>query len=324
MKITDGKMTSINEEGDMDERVLCTYDDEERQNNEINKENAKLLFSPKFIPFYPELLDIGLNWFESIMFGFIDFITGNAKKGRFYFSNSDLSELFRCSEDTISRAISALVKKGLISTRIKIKAGGGQIRFINITEKNTENLYAGMRTLSTQKCVDYNNKELNKNKINKNKIILHTTKNNFCGDSAFKKNINNSSNADNCHNPLEEKSKNNAIPIPALEEDRGVFNEVAPKNEINRIMGEFYKINPSLNFGHSGQRKACLWLIDHFRGINASTGQLEALIGYAGSILGERYAPVITTPLEMKNKLVQLKAYIQKNNNSSSKGIRIV
>lgn len=33
------------------------YDEDKEQENKINKENAKLLFTPKFIPFYPELLD---------------------------------------------------------------------------------------------------------------------------------------------------------------------------------------------------------------------------------------------------------------------------
>jgi hypothetical protein len=38
----------------------------------------------------------------------------------------------------------------------------------------------------------------------------------------------------------------------------------------------------------------------------------------AVSIQGEKYAPVVTTPLQMKNKLAELKIYFNKENNKES------
>jgi hypothetical protein len=39
------------------ENITFTYSEEERIENTINRENAKLLFKPKFIPFYCSLLE---------------------------------------------------------------------------------------------------------------------------------------------------------------------------------------------------------------------------------------------------------------------------
>jgi hypothetical protein len=39
------------------ENMTFTYSEEERIENTINRENAKLLFKPKFIPFYCSLLE---------------------------------------------------------------------------------------------------------------------------------------------------------------------------------------------------------------------------------------------------------------------------
>jgi hypothetical protein len=37
--------------------MYFTYPEEEKQENEIAKANSKLVYSPKFIPLYPNLLD---------------------------------------------------------------------------------------------------------------------------------------------------------------------------------------------------------------------------------------------------------------------------
>ena len=118
------------------ENTLFTYDENEQEQNKINKNNAELVLTPKFIPLYPQLLQ---NWFsliEATLFWFIDFFLDNTKN-RFYCTNEQLAQLLNCSEHTISTAIKNLEKNGVIVLHKKIRAGGGVIRFI--TKWNLEN-----------------------------------------------------------------------------------------------------------------------------------------------------------------------------------------
>lgn len=98
-------------------------------------------------------------------------------------------------------------------------------------------------------------------------------------------------------------------------------NEKNDKNEKNKItyvspdgdgfkdlMEIFYKINPSLNYGNKTTRSAAEWLI-------SKLGARKALkiAEYAVSLLGIKYAPQITTPYELKEKLTKLLAYHEQN-----------
>lgn len=106
-----------------------TYSEEEKQENEINKDTANLVFSPKFIPVYPKLLDV-LTMTEAFIFGFIDFYLSSGENKRMYFEDKQLSKICKCSENTISSSIKKLKEIGLINTTRRIKEGGGSRRFI--------------------------------------------------------------------------------------------------------------------------------------------------------------------------------------------------
>ena len=139
------------------------FDVEKEQENQINASNAELLFAPKFIPYYPALQKFDFTDTEILIFGFIDFVIGSAAQGKFYFSNENLGKILNKNPDTISRAISKLEKQGFIKTHRKIKANGGQIRYINISESAKAD-----STISTS---PYRQKlQTNNNKINKNNI----------------------------------------------------------------------------------------------------------------------------------------------------------
>ena len=92
MELTNNNIYSNGGENNIKE-VLITYSEEEKQENEINKANAKLVFSPKYIPIYPQLLDI-LTLTEAIIYGFINFYTSSGQN-RFYFTNDQLSKITR-------------------------------------------------------------------------------------------------------------------------------------------------------------------------------------------------------------------------------------
>jgi DNA-binding transcriptional regulator YhcF (GntR family) len=76
------------------------------------------------------------------------------------------------------------------------------------------------------------------------------------------------------------------------------------QDEVNQIMDIFYKINPSLNYGNRTQREAVNWGLKKW-GLN----EMLRMVEYAVSIQGRDYAPVITTPLEFKNKIAKVKIF---------------
>lgn len=55
------------------EDILFTYSEEEKQENMSNRSNAKLVFSPKFIPCYPKLSECWLDNTEILLYWFIDY-----------------------------------------------------------------------------------------------------------------------------------------------------------------------------------------------------------------------------------------------------------
>lgn len=176
MEATNGSATFQND-GVSTEEMFFTYSEEEKQQNEINRENAERLFRPKFIPFYPEVVErYGLTNSEAIIYGFIDFYTSNGS-GRFYFTNEQLANIVFCGVDTVSKGISKLQKCGLIEVSRKMRAGGGQIRYVKILSSNlgkSSSSNLGKSLVATNENHGTNNNKIKENKIKKN--IYHSTK----------------------------------------------------------------------------------------------------------------------------------------------------
>ena len=109
-----------------------------------------------------------------------------------------------------------------------------------------------------------------------------------------------------------------AAPGAAVAVIKSSKKEVAPISlaeiEINKCLSAFYKINPGLNFGRKDQRQAAGWLLGKF-GIKTVIG----LINYVISIQEDKYAPVITTPVQLKDKYATLEVYYKKNMNNHNK-----
>lgn len=153
------------------EHFLFTYSEEEKQNNEINKANASLVWSPKYIILHTELLDY-LTLIEATLFWFMEYYLWSEKWKRFYFTNKQLADIVRCSERTISEWITKMEKLWYISTSRKVKAGWWQIRFVNSTTLTPEKHLAKSASLTSKKVpTNVLNK---KNIINKN---IHITTN---------------------------------------------------------------------------------------------------------------------------------------------------
>jgi len=85
-------------------------------------------------------------------------------------------------------------------------------------------------------------------------------------------------------------------------------------DEINPILEMFQmKINPTINYGNKTQRQAVTDLL-------ALMGfeKLTRTIDYVVSIRSEAFAPTITTPYQLKEKLAQLINYQQKQSSKSA------
>lgn len=139
-----------------------------REEVESLKSNAEKVFTPKFIPFYPELKKkYKLSWLDCMIFGFVSFYLHNSSD-KFYFTNEQLGYMFSVSSQSISNSVSRLNNKKLIEVKLSIKSNGGQMRYVRLKEK----LYLDYKksySPTIRKVIG------NNNKINNNKINIYNT-----------------------------------------------------------------------------------------------------------------------------------------------------
>lgn len=92
-------------------------------------------------------------------------------------------------------------------------------------------------------------------------------------------------------------------------------------DDVNQLFKIFYDtINPNINYAHKGNRNDAKFLVDKY-GIENTLKFAE----YAIKVQGKPYAPTITTPSQLKNKLSELRIYgeKQKNINQPKKGLEL-
>lgn len=156
-------------DGYVEEEMLFTYSEKEKQENEINAENAKRVFTPEYIPFYRSVQDIySLTDKQTLIYGFIRYYTSSGS-GKFYFTDAQLAQVVGCHENTAQEGISALKKCGLINVGHKVRAGGGTIRFVTkVKVPVQENLVFRVQENPVLRVQE--NLGTNKNKIKENKI----------------------------------------------------------------------------------------------------------------------------------------------------------
>jgi hypothetical protein len=93
--------------------------------------------------------------------------------------------------------------------------------------------------------------------------------------------------------------------------NKELINSALSNDGVKEIMDIFYKINPTLNWGNKTIRKACESLIKKY-GLEGA----KKIAQYAISIQGEKYAPTVTSPYQLWNKLAELKIYHDRQNNN--------
>lgn len=129
--------------------------------------------------------------------------------------------------------------------------------------------------------------------------------------------------AENQHEPVAEKAK---VQKPHFAEISSISNKDKYKvikniqsntiaeatkspDEVNELLAFFQKtINPHINFANATQRKSAQELIKSY-GLEKTLKVAQ----YAISIQGQAYAPVITTPHQLKEKFSQLISHYKRN-----------
>lgn len=83
---------------------------------------------------------------------------------------------------------------------------------------------------------------------------------------------------------------------------------ILPSKELNEVLDYFrIHLDPGLRFGNKTQRDAMQWLIE-----KVGADKVRAMIDFIVQNRSDRFIPVISTPLQFREKLGALIAYAQK------------
>ena len=137
------------------EEFLFTYSEEEKQQNEVNKNNAWLVHRADFYPVYTQFLFLDVNATELMILSYLYYWTKNW--GWIYTKNEDLAFIARASISTVTRTLKELVKKWYINVDEK-KLRMWTDRKMQVTTALV-NLMSGTRQFDQS----YNNNKKNKN-----------------------------------------------------------------------------------------------------------------------------------------------------------------
>jgi len=146
----------------------------DRQEYETLKEGNENQFQLRWLVMPDFIYSSDLSFTEAKIFSFL----WTYKSDKFYFSNEQLARMFNVSEKSISVSVNNLKNEGYINLHYEIKSGGGQIRFISISNKynkvrleENDNLDWKKTSITTgRKLPDF----LKDNKINDNNIKDYT------------------------------------------------------------------------------------------------------------------------------------------------------
>jgi len=106
---------------------------------------------------------------------------------------------------------------------------------------------------------------------------------------------------------MEDASVDNEIqdPVDDTEEKKKKKKDI---ENVNIIMEAFRVHNPSIIMHNAPQRKSAKNLLKVY-GLSSTLEMIEI----AFKIQGRQYAPVITSPMELFNKVVKLETFLSKN-----------
>jgi DNA-binding transcriptional regulator YhcF (GntR family) len=95
--------------------------------------------------------------------------------------------------------------------------------------------------------------------------------------------------------------------------------ELKPQDEVNAVFEIFYQtINPNINYGNRTTRTAAEWLVKKY-GFEKTLD----IARFACSVQGQPYAPTITTPYQLKEKMAQLVVFAKRQDNKAPGVLKI-
>ena len=106
--------------------------------------------------------------------------------------------------------------------------------------------------------------------------------------------------------------------VKNVKNDKNTTVGTANADPVNEVMKVFYEINPTISFSNPFNRKAADELIKRF-GVE-KTVQIAQL---AVSVQGQDFAPVITTPGKLRDKLADLRVFIQRQGGGKSNVVKL-
>ena len=117
-------------------------------------------------------------------------------------------------------------------------------------------------------------------------------------------------------NAMRTQCDGNAIKESKVKESK--VKELADKSADNQLITEvinlFKSVNPMINFGNKTYRQSVLDLLKE----TGNPEQVLAIVNYAIQVQGEKYAPTITNPYQLKIKFGELKVFANKKKSSTT------
>lgn len=147
--------------------VLFTYSEEERQQQEVNYANAELVYSNRYLVVPMEVFNKGYSGNDALILSYIH-SWKEKDGGRFFYSNERIAGMFNIAPQTVSSIISKLEKKGEIVCKRKMRAGGGQIRFIDLATSQNLKTQLKKNLSSNIRKHDGSNNRISNNRISRN------------------------------------------------------------------------------------------------------------------------------------------------------------
>lgn len=154
-------------------KMLFTYSEEEKQEQEVKNAHSKLIYSPHHITIYMDLINKWYSLIDCYVFWFIHFYLWEWKWKRFYFCDKDFSEILKISESSVSNSLKRLSEDWFIIKRQKMKAGWWTIRFVELLNSNNCDYQTPLNKISKQDDIRLHIKDnkIKDNKINSNQSV---------------------------------------------------------------------------------------------------------------------------------------------------------
>lgn len=149
---------------------------QDTEDRKVEQNNAELVWTPSFIPFYPKLTRThNLTTIESLVYGYVHHLTAGGDNP-FCVVNFRMAYTLGCSERSITDAFKSLKDKGLISLFFRKQPNGNMIREVRVMggvagiARGVENSARGVAQIASNK--NYNkNSNIKKNFVQERKPI---------------------------------------------------------------------------------------------------------------------------------------------------------